>query len=51
MFNKQLLKDVQYKNSLNLDARKSLHELYSTNPASLWEWAGKKYEFKANHIS
>jgi len=36
----------QYHNSRNLDARISLHELYSTNPISLWDYISSKYQLK-----
>lgn len=37
----------QYKNANNIDIRISLHEKYSTNPVSWFEWIFKKYPLKA----
>ena len=45
---KKYLRNNQYLDSKNLDARISLHQQYSTNPINLWDWTSSQYHLKNN---
>ncbi len=40
----------QYKNSENLNVRISLHQQYSTNPVTWFDWLMEQYQFKSEDV-